>query len=170
MNKRQKGEVIMKKTMSYFVAMVLIIGSVSSNLRAADTSHEGHGKTDMSAPSAMESASPAGTFKHEVVDKHIRAEFQIMSLASMNMKDPNGDTHHVMVKLFHDSMNHPIKNAVGKVKIIKPDGKEQTNSLKNYNGIFAANFTFGEKGKYGVICLVIVDGEKHIFKFWYPHG
>ena len=92
-----------------------------------------------------------------------------MSLASMNMKDPNGATHHVMIKLFHDSMNHPIKNAVGKVKIIKPDGKEQTNSLKNYNGIFAANFTFGENDKYGVICLVIVDGEKHIFKFWYPH-
>jgi len=100
----------------------------------------------------------------------VRAEFQIMSLASMNMKDPNGDTHHVMVKLFHDSMNHPIKDAVGKVKIIKPDGKEQTNSLKNYNGIFAANFTFGENGKYGVICLVIIDGEKHIFKFWYHHG
>jgi len=87
----------------------------------------------------------------------------------MNMKDPNGDTHHVMVKLFHDSMNHPIKDAVGKVKIIKPDGKEQTNNLKNYNGIFSANFTFGENGKYGVICLMIIDGEKHIFKFWYPH-
>jgi hypothetical protein len=105
-----------------------------------------------------------------MIEKNFRAEFQIMSLASMNMNDPDGATHHVMVKLFHDSMNHPIKNAVGKVKIIKPDGKEQTNSLKNYNGIFAANFTFGEKGKYGVICLVIVDSEKHIFKFWYPHG
>jgi hypothetical protein len=72
--------------------------------------------------------------------------------------------------LSHDSMNHPIENAVGKVKLIGPNGTEQTNLLKNYNGIFAANFTIGEKGKYGVICLVIVDGEKHIFKFWYPHG
>jgi hypothetical protein len=160
----------MKKIMSYFVAMVLIIGSVSSNLAAADAPHEGHGKTDMSAPSAMESAGPTGTFKHEVVDKHIRAEFQIMSLASMNMKDPNGATHHVMVKLFHDSMNHPIKNAVGKVKVIGPHGMEQITGLKNYNGIFSANFTFGENGKYGVICLVIVDGEKHVFKFWYQHG
>lgn len=157
----------MKKIMSYFVAMVLIIGSVSSNLAAADTPHEGHGKTDMSAPSAMESAGPTGTFKHEAMDKHIRAEFQIMSLASMNMKDPHGATHHVMVKLIHDSMNHPIKDAAGKIKVIGPDGKEQINTLKNYNGTFAANFSFEETGKYGVICMVKVNGEKHAFKFWY---
>ena len=93
-----------------------------------------------------------------------------MSLASMNMKDPNGATHHVMVNLFHDSMNHPIKDAVGKVKVIGPDKKEQINTLKNYNGTFAANFTFSKNGKYGVICLVKVDGEKQTFKFWYQHG
>ena len=27
-----------------------------------------------------------------------------------------------------------------------------------------------EKGKYGVICLFKVDGQKHLVKFWYPHG
>lgn len=140
------------------------------NMTIADTPHEGHEKTDMSAPSAMESAGPMGTFKHEAMDKHVRAEFQIMSLASMNMKDPHGATHHVMVKMFHDSSNHPIKDAVGKVKVIDPNGNEQINSLKNYNGIFAANFTFIEKGKYGVICLVNIDGKKHLFKFWYHHG
>jgi len=160
----------MKKLMSYFVATVFVICSVSSNLAAADTSHEGHGKTDMSAPTAIESAGTKGTFKHEAVDKNIRAEFQIMSLASMNMKDPNGATHHVMVKLVHDSMSHPIKDAAGKVKIIGPNGKEQINTLKNYNGIFAANFSFEKTGKYGVIGLVKIDGKKHVFKFWYHHG
>ena len=157
----------MKKIMSYVVVTVFIICSVASNLAAADTPHEGHGKTDMSAPGAMESAGTKGTFKHEVVDKNTRAEFQIMSLASMNMKDPNGATHHVMVNLVHDSMNHPIKDAAGKIKVIGPDGKEQINTLKNYNGTFAANFSFEETGKYGVICMVKVDGEKHAFKFWY---
>ena len=34
---------------------------------------------------------------------------------------------------------------------------------------FAANFTFNKKDKYGVICLVKINEEKHIFKFWYPH-
>lgn len=74
-----------------------------------------------------------------------------------------------MVKLFQDAMSHQIQNAVGKIKVISPSGKKQTVSLKNYNGIFAANFTFDEKGKYGVICLLKVDGQKRMFKSWYPH-
>jgi len=152
----------MKKTIALLTTLLALSWGWTS-LTATEAPHKNH------ESEAMEKISPGDTFEHTMIKKNIRAEFQIMSLASMNMKDPNGDTHHVMVKLFHDSMNHPIKDAVGKVKIIKPDGREQTNSLKNYNGIFAANFTFGENGKYGVICLVIADGEKHIFKFWYPH-
>lgn len=140
-----------------FSAIILI----SSNLVMADTSNKGYGEMQMPV---------AGSFKHQVVDKQVRAEFQIMSLDSMNMKDPDGATHHVMVKLFDNSSNQPVKEAVGKVKVMGPDKSEQTNGLKNYNGIFAANFTFSQKGKYGVICLVKIDGEKHLFKFWYPHG
>jgi hypothetical protein len=151
--------------------MFIVIGLVSLNIgTAGTTTHEGHGQTHTPAPTAMEHTSPTDTFKHKAVVKNIRAEFQIMSLASMNMKDPKGATHHIMVNLFHDSMNHPIKDAVGKVKVIGPDKKEQINTLKNYNGTFAANFTFSKNGKYGVICLVKVDGEKQTFKFWYQHG
>jgi len=159
----------MKKITVVFT-MFIVIGLVSLNIgTAGTTSHKGHGQTSTPAPT-MEHTSPADTFKHDAVVKHIRAEFKIMSLVSMNMKDPNGATHHVMFSLFHASTNHPIKDAVGKVKVIGPDEKEQTNTLKNYNGTFAANFTFSKNGKYGVICLVKVDGEKHVFKFWYPHG
>lgn len=158
----------MKNIVAIFT-MFIVIGLVSLNIgTAGTTSHEGHGQSHTPDPTS-EHAGPTDTFKYKAVDKHIRAEFQIMSLASMNMKDPKGATHHVMVNLFHDSINHPIKDAVGKVKVIGPDGKEQTNTLKNYNGIFAANFTFSKNGKYGVICLVKVDGEKHTFKFWYQH-
>ena len=159
----------MKKTIA-LLTLLLTLSWGWPDLIVAEAPHNNHGLGAELGSKAMEKTSLDGTFQHTMVEKNIRAEFQIMSLASMNMKDPNGATHHVMVKLFPDSMNHPIKNAVGKVKLIGPHGKEQTNLLKNYNGIFAANFTFGEKGKYGVICLVIVDGEKHIFKFWYPHG
>ncbi len=134
------------------------------------TFHKDHDNSKTSDQGKMQRNKPPGTYERQVVVGGVRAEFQIMSLASMNMKDPNGATHHVMLKLFHDSANHPIKDAVGKVKVIEPSGNEQINSLKNYNGIFAANFTFSENGKYGVICLVKVDGEKHIFKFWFHHG
>jgi len=159
----------MKKIIVFF-AMFLIICSIVPNMTIADTTHEGHGQTHMPAMTTKGNTSPTGTFKYQAVVKHIRAEFQIMSLASMNMKDPNNATHHVMVTLFNESMNHPIKDAVGKVKVIEPNGNEQINSLKNYNGIFAANFSFKKTGKYGVICLVKVGEEKYLFKFWYHHG
>ena len=158
----------MKKTIALLTTF-LALSWGSTSLRAAEAPHKNHGPGAELGSQAMEKTTPAGTFEHTMVEKNIRAEFQIMSLASMNMKDPNGATHHVMVKLYHDSMNHPIKNAVGKVKLIGPNGKEQTNLLKNYNGIFAANFTFGEKGKYGVICLAKVGEEKYLYKFWYSY-
>jgi hypothetical protein len=159
----------MKKTIALLTTLLALSWGWTS-LTAAEAPHKNHGSEANPASKAMKKTSPGATFEYTMIEKNIRAEFQIMSLASMNMKDPNGATHHVMVKLFHEPMSHPIKNAVGKVKLIGPNGMEQINLLKNYNGIFAANFTFGEKGKYGVICLVIVDGQKYIFKFWYPHG
>ena len=159
----------MKNIVVIFI-MFIVIGLVSSNIGTAGTTHKGHGQSPTPAPTAKINTGSTGTFTHEAVANHVRAEFKIMSLASMNMKDPNGATHHVMVNLYHDTTNHPIKEAVGKVKVIGPDGKEQINTLKNYNGIFAANFTLSKNGKYGVICLVKVDGEKHLYKFWYPHG
>jgi hypothetical protein len=115
----------------------------------------------------MEHAMPADTFSHHMVKDGIRGEFEVMSLASMNMTDPQGASHHIMAKFFHDEMNHQIPDMAGKVKVIGPDKKEQVAELKNYSGVFAANFTFDQRGKYGVICLVKIDGEKHVFKFWY---
>ena len=110
-----------------------------------------------------------GTFKHEMMTDGVHAEFQVMSLKSMNMTDDQGNTHHIMVKMYTDGKKQPVKEAIGKIKVIAPDGKEQVNSLKNYSGILAANFTFPQPGKYGVICLSKVDGQKKLFKFWYTH-
>ena len=151
-----------------FMTFMLIMGA--GVVWAAEKSMHGHGDMDMSSHESMESHGEKMQFEHSAVDKNVRAEFQIMSLESMNMKDPEHNTHHIMVKLFHDTENNQYKEAVGKVKIIGPDKSEQTNSLKNYNGIYAANFTFDKKGKYGVICLVKVGDKKHLFKFWYPFG
>lgn len=158
--------------MKKLVALLIVLTATSliwSNMAAAETTREGHGQMNMPMSGKMKDTVPESKFEYKAVDKDIRAEFKIMSLADMNMKDPNGATHHVMVKLFNDSMNHPIKSAAGKIKVIGPDKKEQINGLKNYNGIYAANFTFIDKGKYGVICLINIDGKKHLFKFWYPH-
>ncbi|MGD8720151.1 MAG: hypothetical protein PVG46_00030 [Desulfobacterales bacterium] len=108
-----------------------------------------------------------GIFKQEAVSEGVRAEFQVMTLESMNMKDPAGNTHHIMVKLFSESSDEQLKDAVGKVKIISPSKKETVSELKDYSGIFAANFKVDEPGDYGVICLLKVNDKKPLYKFWY---
>ena len=125
---------------------------------------QGHDGKSMSAQSKEGMG-----FKHDAVVDGVRSEFQIMSLESMKMKDDQGKTHHIMVKLFDEETKKEIKSAVGKIKIVSPDGSEQISALKNYSGIFAANFTFADNGKYGVICLLKVDDQKRVVKFWYNH-
>lgn len=110
-----------------------------------------------------------GTYKNAVMVDGIHAEFQIMELAAMNMSDPEGRTHHVMVSFMKDGQ--PITEIAGKVKLIAPSGKDQVATLKDFgSGVFAANFTIDEQGKWGVICLFKDMAGKHTVKFWYPHG
>ena len=117
----------------------------------------------------MDHQEMTGAFKQEMTVEGVKAEFQIMSLASMNMQDPDGATHHVMVKFSDAGSGEHLMQAVGKIKIISPAQKEVVADLKDYSGTLAANVTFDETGKYGVICLAKVDGKKPLYKFWYPH-
>jgi hypothetical protein len=117
----------------------------------------------------MDHSNMGGTFRHAAMQGGVDAEFQVMSLASMNMTSDKGETHHIMVNLSEADGGAPIQNAVGKIKVVGPDGKEQVSTLKNYNGILAGNFTFKEPGKYGVICLLKNGDKKPVFKFWYDH-
>ena len=130
-----------------------------------------HAKAEPMDHSKMDhgSSQEGGTFKHAVMVDGIHAEFQVMELASMNMTDPEGRTHHVMASFMKD--NDKITKAVGKVKLISPSGKEQMADLKDFgSGVYAANFTIDEKGKWGVICLFKDGDGKHTAKFWYQHG
>lgn len=107
-----------------------------------------------------------GKFVHTAMVDDIHVEFQVMDLASMNMKDPDGKTHHVMASFMRN--DEKITKAVGKVKLIAPSGKEQTADLIDYGGgAFAANFTVDEQGKWGVICLFKDSEGQHTVKFWY---
>ena len=145
------------------ITALLTIFLAWAAMAVASSSHDGH---DMGK---REGHGSTGTYEHHAVADGIRAEFQVMSLESMNMKDENGATHHIMVKLVDDGNSQQVHGAMGKIKVISPSNKEQVQSLKDYNGILAANFTFKENGKYGVICLFKVNDQKKLFKFWYPH-
>ena len=169
----------MKKRLTMLVLLsILAAGNASAmNSKSHDkTTHEGmaageSGKVETMDHGSMNhgSSHEGGTFKHAVMVDGIHAEFQVMDLASMNMKDPEGRTHHVMASFVKDDQK--IEKAVGKVKIIAPSGKEQTATLEDFgSGVFASNFTFDEKGKWGVICLFKDKDGKHTAKFWYHHG
>lgn len=107
-------------------------------------------------------------FVHNATVDDVQAEFKVMDLASMNMTDPEGRTHHVMATFMRN--NEKITKVVGRIKLVSPSGKEQIADLKDYgSGIFAANFTIDEPGKWGVICLFKEGGGSHTVKFWYPH-
>ena len=109
-----------------------------------------------------------GKFMHTVMVDDLHSEFQVMDLASMNMKDPDGKTHHVMATFKRN--DEKLTKAVGKMKLISPSGKEQLAEMKDFgSGLFAANFTIDEPGKWGVICLFKEDGGQHTVKFWYDH-
>ncbi len=51
----------------------------------------------------MDYGAHSGTFTYKAVVEGIRAEFQIMSMASMNMKDPEGSTRPIMATFFMDA-------------------------------------------------------------------
>ncbi|MCG6917759.1 MAG: hypothetical protein LJE89_09450 [Deltaproteobacteria bacterium] len=156
------------KLRSFLTVLALSLALSSGSLALAARDHQSDDHMSGSKSVSMEYGQSAATFTHQETVEGVQAEFQVMTLASMNMNDPQGKTHHVMVKFADASSHKQLANAIGKIKVISPSGREQVESLQNYGGILAANFTFAEKGKYGVICLFKVDGKKGLVKFWYP--
>lgn len=157
-----KGEK-MKRILSMFVICIMINTTTVIAMDKMNHDHAGH-----EGAKTMDHSGEHGdsTSKYEVMVDGIHAEFQIMALAAMNMKDPEGRSHHVMASFIQNGQK--IEKAVGKVKLIAPSGKEQTATLEDFgSGIFAANFNLDEKGKWGVICLFKDKAGKHVAKFWH---
>ena len=152
---------------------LLILGGMLWALSApslASAQHQGHGDMSTHGSGGMGQTQSSGTYTHQVVDQGVRAEFQVMSMASMNMKDAGGATHHIMVKFVREGTNEQIRNVMGRVRVLSPSGKEQVATLKDYSGMYAANFSFTEKGKYEVTCVFKADEQQHLVKFSYPQG
>jgi hypothetical protein len=155
-----KKIILLTTLISFFIACIALA-------MGTDT-HDKHGAKDAMEGMQHGSETHDGTFKHETMAGDVHAEFQIMELASMNMKDPDGKTHHVMASFMRDGKK--IEKIAGKVKLISPSGKEQMASLKDFgSGVFAANFSIDQPGKWGVICLFKDQEAQQTVKFWYTH-
>ena len=158
------------------IAMAAVLVFLSTGAAQAMKEHGsgGHGevskaKQPMNHGEMQHTPGSPGDFTHIGSSEGIKAEFQVMSLERMNIKDPSGATHHVMVKITREGNDDRVTDAVGKVKVISPSKKETVVDLTNYSGTFAANFTADEQGMYGIICLLKTGEKKPVYKFWYSH-
>ena len=108
----------------------------------------------------------------------IKASFSIMTMAEhkkmlqdMKMKvevDPKA-THDIAVTLTDTRTNLPITDAVVKMKVIDPKGKDQIKLLDFIAGMnqYGGDFTLAEKGRYQVLILFKAGGKKEAAGFYY---
>jgi len=142
--------------------------------------HAGHqmpapsGEKKEGAPPGSEE-SPSRAF---LLEGNIKASFSIMAMAEhkkmlkdMKMKvevDPQA-THNIAVTLTDTRSNLPISDAVVKMKVIDPKGKEQvklldfTMAMNQYSG----DFSLSPKGRHQILILFKAGGKKQAAGFYY---
>ena len=108
----------------------------------------------------------------------VKASFSIMAMAEhkkmlqdMKMKvevDPQA-THNIAVTLTDTRSNQPLNDAVVKMKVIDPKGKEQVKLLDFTMAMnqYAGDFTLSEKGRYQILILFKAGGKKQSAGFYY---
>lgn len=138
-------------------------------MKGMDSSGHGMSAGKMSHSSTMSgSATKNDNFMHTGMTDGIHTNFQIMSLASMKMKAPDGKTHHIMVSFSQDDQK--MNEVVGTMSVISPTGKKQTGELKNFGGgMYASNFNFDEAGEWNIVCRFKDQSTKHAVNFKYQH-
>ena len=125
-------------------------------------------------PSVGRETSPTRAFLLDGV----KASFSITPMADhkkmlqdMKMKvdvDPQA-THNIAVTLTDTRSNVPIGDAVVKMKVISPRGKDQVKPLDYLQGMnqYAGDFTLNEKGRYQILILFKTGGQKKAAGFYY---
>jgi hypothetical protein len=108
----------------------------------------------------------------------IKAAFSIRAMADhkkmlqdMKMKvevDPQA-THNIAVTLTDTRTNLPISEAVVKMKVVDPKGKDQVKLLDFTAAMnqYAGDFALSEKGKYQILVLFKSGGKKHPAGFYF---
>ena len=92
-------------------------------------------------------------------------------LKDMKMKvevDPQA-THNIAVTLTDTRSNQPLNDAVVKMKVISPSGKDQVKLLDFIAGMnqYAGDFTLSAKGRYQILILFKSRGKKQAAGFYY---
>ena len=165
---------------NFISILTLLMGLILATLPAvAQHPHGGHsspapGGEKEKESSLSEESSPRRTFLLDGV----KASFSMMAMAEhkkmlkeMKMKvevDPQA-THHIAVTLTDTRSNQPVSNAVVKMKVISPRGKEQVKLLDAVPAMnqYGQDFDLTEKGRYQVLILFRNGGKKTAAGFYY---
>lgn len=167
----------------FTIAAALLALCLWSFTASAQHQHGGHAMPGMPGmegekkgePEIGEEASPNRTF---LLEGGFKASFTISPMAEykkmlqeMKMKvevDPQA-THDIAVTLTDTRSNLPVANAVVKMKVIDPKGKEQTKLLDFTQAMnqYSGDFTLSEKGKYQILILFKASGKKYPAGFYY---
>ena len=167
--------------MRIFISILALLMGLFLGILPAVAQHQ-HGGSSSPAPGGEEKmepsmgqeTSPSRTFLLDGV----KASFSIMAMAEhkkmlkdMKMKvevDPQA-THNIAVTLTDTRSNLPISDAVVKMKVIDPKGKEQvklldfTMAMNQYSG----DFSLSPKGKHQILILFKAGGKKQAAGFYY---
>ncbi len=164
------------------LALLLPIFFIPSSV-IAQHQHGGHSMPGMpgmtgekkAEPTVGNEASPSRTF---LLENNIKASFSITSmtdykkmLKDMKMKvdvDPQA-SHNIAVALTDTRTNMPLGDAVVKMKVISPQGKDQIKLLDFTPAMnqYAGDFTLAEKGRYQVLILFKAGDNKQAAGFYY---
>ena len=113
-----------------------------------------------------------------LLDGTVKASFAIMPMADhkkmlqeMKMKvevDPQA-THNIAVSLIDMRSNLPLNEAVVKMKVISPKGKEEVKILDHIPAMnqYSGDFALPEKGRYQILILFKSGGKKQAGGFYY---
>ena len=108
----------------------------------------------------------------------VKASFSIMNMAEhkkmlkdmkMNLEVDPQATHNIAVTLTDTRTNLPLTDAVVKMKVIDPKGKDQIKLLDFTPAMnqYAGDFTLSEKGRYQILILFKSGGKKQAAGFYY---
>jgi hypothetical protein len=168
------------------VLLIILHGSLNIfflvSLAVAQHQHGGHqtpGMPGTEGEKRMESTIGSETSSNRAfLLEGVKASFSILPMAEhqkmlkdMKMKlemDPQA-THNIAVTLTDTRNNLPLKDAVVKMKVIGPKGKEEIKVLDPIPAMnqYARNFTLDAKGRYQILVLFQVAGKKRAMGFYY---
>lgn len=110
-----------------------------------------------------------GKFNYSMTKDGVIAKFLIINLENMNMKDPSGATHHVMVRFFNANTGTQLEKVSGDIEFVSPSKEIFVASIRDYKGVYAANISFIQLGKYKIVCHAKIDKKNPLYQFWYNY-